>query len=66
LISAQKTADVSPDFEALGTTCANMLCEEIAKGGCVDTAHQIMALLFMMLGSEDVSRIRTGPLAQST
>ena len=34
--------------EDLGKACAKQLCEEIAKGGCVDTAHQSLTLLMMV------------------
>ncbi len=36
------------------------------QGGCIDTAHQSLALLLMALTPEDVSRIRTGPLSPHT
>jgi len=50
--------------EDLGVRVAAMLLDEIRKGGCIDTGAQSIALLFMCLGPEDVSRIRVGTLSQ--
>lgn len=50
--------------EDLGTSTARLLLEEVGKGGCIDTAHQPIALLLMALGPEDVSRVRIGQLSQ--
>ncbi|KAL5529705.1 hypothetical protein ACEPAG_5690 [Sanghuangporus baumii] len=36
------------------------LLEEIKRGGCVDRSHQILVLLMMVLGSEDIGRCRMG------
>ncbi|KAJ1633141.1 RNA 3'-terminal phosphate cyclase/enolpyruvate transferase [Pavlovales sp. CCMP2436] len=52
--------------EDVGQSAARLLCEEIANGGYVDTAHQPLALLLMALGPEDVSRIRIGKVSQYT
>ena len=41
-----------------------MLLEEIRRGGCIDTASQSLAFLWMALSPEDVSRIRIGTLSQ--
>ncbi|PIK33950.1 putative RNA 3'-terminal phosphate cyclase-like protein [Apostichopus japonicus] len=40
--------------------------EEIYRGGCVDSRHQGLALLFMALGQNDVSKLQTGPLSPYT
>ncbi|KAK3700177.1 hypothetical protein QZH41_010621 [Actinostola sp. cb2023] len=37
-----------------------------AMGGCVDSRHQSIALLFMAMGQADVSRVLTGPLTPYT
>jgi len=50
--------------EDLGTRGACMLLEEIRRGGCIDTASQSLAFLWMALSPEDVSRIRIGTLSQ--
>jgi len=50
--------------EELGQRGAYMLLEEIRRGGCIDTASQSLAFLWMALTPEDVSRIRVGTLSQ--
>lgn len=52
--------------EDLGKQAAEMLLEEIYKGGCVDSRHQSVVLLYMILGQRDVSKILTGPLTPYT
>ena len=52
--------------EDLGKRGACMLLEEIRRGGCLDTSCQSLALLWMCLTPEDVSRIRLGTLSQYT
>lgn len=36
------------------------------QGGCVDSRHQSLALLYMILGQRDVSKLLTGPLTPYT
>jgi RNA 3'-terminal phosphate cyclase-like protein len=50
--------------EDLGKRGACMLLEEIRRGGCIDTSCQSLALVWMCLTPEDVSRIRLGTLSQ--
>lgn len=52
--------------EDLGKRGACMLLEEVRRGGCIDTSCQSLALLWMCLTPEDVSRIRVGTLSQYT
>lgn len=52
--------------EDLGLLAANILLEEVLRGGCVDTSTQSLALLFMCLCPEDVSKVRLGPLSDYT
>ena len=52
--------------EDLGTACSELLLEEIARGGCIDSIHQPLAVLLMAFSPEDVSKIRTGPLTTTT
>ncbi|XP_033636575.1 RNA 3'-terminal phosphate cyclase-like protein [Asterias rubens] len=52
--------------EDLGKETAMLLMEEIYRGGCVDSRHQSLALLFMALGQSDVSKLLTGPLSPHT
>ena len=50
--------------DELGQRGAVLLLEEIRRGGCIDTNCQSLALLWMCLTPEDVSRIRIGTLTQ--
>lgn len=53
--------------EDLGTRGAIALCEEVRRGGCVDSGGiQSLALVWMCLTPEDVSRIRLGTLTPYT
>ncbi|KAG6868716.1 hypothetical protein C0993_011654 [Termitomyces sp. T159_Od127] len=42
--------------EDIGLEAARALMAEVNLGGCVDRKHQILVLLMMVLGSEDVGR----------
>lgn len=42
--------------EDLGLEAARALMAEVKLGGCIDRKHQILVLLMMVLGSEDVGR----------
>jgi len=66
LISAQRTASKGELPEDIGAFCANLLCQEIAAGGVVDSCHQWMVCLLMALCPEDVSRVRVGKLSPLT
>ncbi|CAM9759243.1 unnamed protein product [Phaeothamnion confervicola] len=50
--------------EDLGQRVSLLLLEEVRRGGCVDSSHQALALLLMVLCPEDVSRLRVGRLTQ--
>lgn len=69
-ISAQTSASRDhPDLtlpEDVGKHCAKLLLHQVAQGGCVDSTHQSLLLLLMLLGPEDISKIRLGPLTQSS
>lgn len=41
-----------------------MGCFQVRKGGCVDSSHQPLVLLLMVLCPEDVGRVRMGQLSQ--
>ncbi len=45
----RELARISP---CTGTRCARLLCEEVHRGGCVDTQAQHIALLLMVLSPE--------------
>lgn len=48
--------------EELGLQAARQLLVEIKKSGCIDSAHQSMVFSLMALGSEDIQKVRSGPL----
>ncbi|KAG7264398.1 hypothetical protein CRUP_025003 [Coryphaenoides rupestris] len=52
--------------EDLGRKCAHLLLDEIYRGGCIDSTNQSLALLFMTLGQQDVSKVLLGPLSPYT
>eukprot|EP00947_MAST-08B_sp_MAST-8B-sp1_P004605 g4605.t1 len=67
LISAECTASKGGTLpEDIGRQAALMLCQEVANRGCVDTSNQSLCLLLMVLGPEDVSKIRLGKLSPYT
>ncbi|KAK7693725.1 hypothetical protein QCA50_003297 [Cerrena zonata] len=49
---------VTPEDIAL--LASRALLKEVSRGGCIDRKHQTLALLWMVLGSEDVGRVRMG------
>ncbi|CCM04588.1 uncharacterized protein FIBRA_06769 [Fibroporia radiculosa] len=55
---------VAPEDIALQASRA--LLSEVRHGGCVDRAHQMLVLLMMVLGSEDVGRCRMGEPTERT
>ena len=52
--------------EDVGERVTAALLDEIALGGAVDGAHQVLALLMAALGPERVSKLRLGRLAPPT
>eukprot|EP01001_Neometanema_parovale_P006638 NODE_2987_length_1301_cov_116.439728_g2836_i0.p1 GENE.NODE_2987_length_1301_cov_116.439728_g2836_i0~~NODE_2987_length_1301_cov_116.439728_g2836_i0.p1 ORF type:complete len:395 (-),score=68.74 NODE_2987_length_1301_cov_116.439728_g2836_i0:116-1237(-) len=48
--------------ENVGEKCAMLLLDEIARGGCVDTAHQALVILLMSLADEVLSKVVMGQL----
>jgi len=65
-LSADSTAAEGDLPEDLGKSTALALINEISQGGCVDSSHQAMMLLLMILCPEDVSKIRLGKLTPYT
>jgi RNA 3'-terminal phosphate cyclase-like protein len=49
--------------EDVALTAARELLVAIKRGGCVDRKHQWLVLLYMVLGSEDVGRVKMGQLS---
>lgn len=58
---------VRPDVaaESVARDACRMLLEEIAGGGCVDSGHVCLALLYCALADCDVSRVRVGRLSEA-
>lgn len=52
--------------EEIALAAARALLVEIKRGGCVDRKHQCLVLLMMVLGSEDVGRVKMGELSPRT
>ena len=46
--------------EDVGKAGALKLLEEIERGGVIDTTHQPLAIMLMVIGPEDVSKVRFG------
>ncbi|CAH1254611.1 RCL1 [Branchiostoma lanceolatum] len=66
-VSRPKGVDGDPTVpEDLGRGASKLLLEEIYRGGCVDSVNQSIALLFMALGDQDVSKAVLGPLTPYT
>ncbi|RUP43445.1 RNA 3'-terminal phosphate cyclase/enolpyruvate transferase [Jimgerdemannia flammicorona] len=66
LLSAERAAEKGETPEDLSRVAAKMLLAEVRRGGCVDSANQWLNLLFMVLGPEDVSKVRVGKLTPFT
>jgi len=49
--------------EELGVRGAQLLMEEIFRGGCADSLSQSLAVMLMGLGPPDVSKFMVGPLS---
>jgi RNA 3'-terminal phosphate cyclase-like protein len=48
--------------EDVALHAARMLLDEIGRGGCVDSRHQWLVMLLMVLGKEDVGKCMMGDL----
>lgn len=58
--SAELAAGPGETPEDIGEQCAKLLLLQIESGGCVDKYSSSLALVGMLLGSEDVGRCRFG------
>lgn len=52
--------------EDIALHAARLLLEDISTGGCVDSKHQWLVMLLMVLGKEDVSKCLMGDLTAHT
>jgi len=66
LVCAEQMGVAQSMPEELASVCTMDFLHEILQGGCVDTANQSFFLLLMVLGQEDVSKIRIGKLSPYT
>ncbi|CAM9706601.1 unnamed protein product [Chrysoparadoxa australica] len=66
LLGAESAAKEGVLPEDLGERTSRLLLEECGSGGCVDSTHQSLVLLLMVLCPEDVSSVRFGRLSQHT
>ncbi|CAM9349486.1 unnamed protein product [Pylaiella littoralis] len=64
LLVAETAAEKGTLPEDLGNLGSKLILEEIKNGGCVDSSHQSLAMLLMVLCPEDVSRLRIGKLTR--
>jgi RNA 3'-terminal phosphate cyclase-like protein len=55
--AAASSGEMPEDIGILG---ANLLLEEIRRGGVIDTLHQPLVLMLMAMGPEDVCKVRFG------
>ncbi|KAN0008839.1 hypothetical protein ACTFIU_009505 [Dictyostelium citrinum] len=62
----QQKSTSSETPEDLGERTAYALLEEIFNGGCIDSHNQSLALLFMVLCPEDISKVRLGKITPYT
>ncbi|KAF2885038.1 hypothetical protein ILUMI_21154 [Ignelater luminosus] len=65
-VSNVASEDEKSTPEDVGTAAANKLLQQIYLGGCVDSAAQSVAALFMALSQKDVSQLVVGPLSEYT
>ena len=52
--------------EEVALAASRALLDEVRRGGCVDRMHQRLVLLMMVLGSEDVGRVKMSELSPQT
>ena len=58
--SAEAVSEPGVTPEDIALTASRALLSEVRRGGCVDRQHQVLVLLMMVLGSEDVGRCKLG------
>jgi len=62
-MSCEQMGEAQSLPEELAENCTKMLLHEVLQGGCVDTSNQSFMLMFMVLGPEDISKVRIGKLS---
>ena len=67
LLCAERTAMTAEGKnetpEDVGREGALLLLEEVRRGGVIDSCHQCLVLQLMVMGPEDVTKVRFGPLS---
>ena len=66
VLSAELVAEGPSDPDELGLSAAKLLLEEVSMGGCVDSLHQSIVLLYMILTPEDISKVKFGKLTEQS
>jgi len=66
LLSVERTAEPGDLPEDIGMEGAILLLEEIRRGGVIDSSHQSLLLQMMILGPEDVCKVRFGKLTEQS
>jgi len=65
VLSQQGIAKHAEDPNTVGRDVAKRLLSEVALGGCVDSAHQLLVLLLMAVSPDEASTVRLGSLSPS-
>lgn len=65
-VAPAKGESVSQTPEDIAAHAARLLLQEISGGGAVDSSHQWLVLLLMVLGKEDVGKCLMGDLTAHT
>lgn len=66
ILASEKMAKPQQTPEDLAKEAVDLFLLEILRGGCLDTTSQSLAILFMALGPEDVSKVKIGKLTPYT
>lgn len=64
--SAEAVSSPGATPEDIATEAVMDLLNSVARGGCIDMMHQPLVLLYMVLGSEDVGRVRMSEPTERT
>jgi RNA 3'-terminal phosphate cyclase-like protein len=64
LLSVDQSAQQGDLPEDIGRKCAIALLEEVKQGGVIDSCHQSLILQLMVLGPEDVCKVRFGSISE--
>lgn len=65
VISQESVAMPHESPEDVGKRASQLLLDQIFDGGCVDSHHQMLVLLLMALGPDEISTMRFGQLSSS-